>query len=257
METAEFQKQVFTYDDIDDHLSRLPSQAYWSRVAFLTRLKRAGRLIRVRRGLFCLAPPGERAEELLVDPLLVASKLTCDSVISHGSALECLGLAPGPAGEAIYSAGRPLNPIVFRDRHYRGVKFPKSLVRSSRQRMLVKTVERGGSLISVTRAERALVDLLDRPDLAGGWAKTVKLLGVLSKLDLSEVVAYTRALANSTTAAKVGWYLTGRRDHFGDIEGHLIELSALKPNQPHYLDRSRRRDGRLVADWNLIVNCEE
>jgi predicted transcriptional regulator of viral defense system len=250
----QFARAVFTYEDLDDHLRLRPRESYWSRVAFLARLKREGRVVRIRRGLFCLAPPGRRIEEIEIDALLVASRLTADAVISHGSALECLGLAPRTTGEAVYSAGRPLNPLVFRDTLYRGVKFPTSLVRDGLQRLEVKIVERHGARLPVTSAERALVDLIDRPDLAGGWDRTVKLLGLVTKLDLEAVVAYTRALGNSTTAAKVGWYLTGRREAFGDSERHLVELSALKPNQPHYLDRSRRRDGRLVPDWNLIVS---
>ena len=106
-------------------------------------------------------------------------------------------------------------------------------------------------------AERTLVDLADRPDLAGGWPATVRLIDRLRGLDLDSVVEYTRALGNSTTAAKVGWYLTTRREALGVGEGHLAALAVLKPNQPHYLDRSRRRDGRLVADWNLIVAGDE
>lgn len=257
METVKFSKPVFTFDDIDEHLSLRAPKPYWSRAAFLAKLKRGGRLVRVRRGLYCLAPPGGSIDELEIDPVLVASRLTGDAVISHASALECLGLIRRSSEEVTYSAGRPLNPLVFRGTLYRGVKFPKSLVRDGLERLMVKTVDRGGVSLPVTAAERALVDLIDRPDLSGGWARTAKLLDRLTKLDLSAVVAYARVLANSTTAAKVGWYLTGRREVFGDSERHLLELSTLKPNQPHYLDRSRRRDGRLIPDWNLIINYEE
>jgi predicted transcriptional regulator of viral defense system len=259
MDTAEFfhAKPVFTSRDLDDHLGRASCEASRDRGAILARLKRDGRIVRVRRGLFAAVPEGESAEGCGIDHLLVASRLTPDAVVTHGSALECLGLAEGPAGEAVYSAVRPLNPIVLRGRLYRGVKFPKSLVRGGSQLLEVKTVERGGSRLSVATAERALVDLIDRPDLSGGWAATVALLARLERLDLAAVVAYTRALANSTTAAKVGWYLAGRREAFPGSERHLAELSALRPNQPHYLDRSRRRDGRLVADWNLIVGHDQ
>jgi predicted transcriptional regulator of viral defense system len=254
MEAERFLKPVFTCDDLDEHLSRDKEGAGGSRAAFLARLTRSGRIIRVRRGLFCLAPSKESAEDFSIDPFLVASKLAPDAVISHWSALECLGLGSGFPGEAVYSASRPANPMVFRGALYRGVKFPKSLVRSLQERVQVKIVDRGGCQVPVTTAERALVDLLDRPDLAGGWRGAVKLLSVLKELDLAKAISYTRALSNSTTAAKAGLYLASRRDDFGVEDRHLSELSALKPNQPCYLDRSRRRDGRLVSDWNLIVS---
>ena len=258
MDTEEFlsSRPVLTSRELGDHLASQPPEACRPRAALLARLKREGRIVRIRRGLFAVAPLGEKAGWRDIDPIVVASRLTSDAVITHASALQCLGILPGPIEEAVYSAGRPLGPLSFRGRTYRGVKFPKSLVRGGRQRMLVEEVSRQGAMILVSAPERSLVDLIDRPDLAGGWAAAVRILDRIEKLDLSAVVDYTRALANSTTAAKVGWYLTSRRGQLGDCESHLAELSALKPNQPHYLDRSRRRDGRLVADWNLIINCE-
>jgi hypothetical protein len=38
--------------------------------------------------------------------------------------------------------------------------------------------------------------------------------------------------------------------------GHLKPLQDLRPRQPHYLDRYRRKSGRLVAPWNLVIPQE-
>ncbi|MDR1658396.1 MAG: hypothetical protein LBT47_12770 [Deltaproteobacteria bacterium] len=260
MEAEEFlkDKPVFTNLELEEFLGGRSGQPYWSRVAFLARLRRDGRVVRVRRGLFATVD-GE-PELCGVDHLAVAARLTADAIITHSSVLEFLGLVPEKGGEVFYSAGRPYNPIAFLGRLYRGVKFPKSLVRSGQQHYLTQTTTSSGMTIKVASLERTLVDLIDRPDLAGGWVNTVKLLALIKNPDLDAVVEYTRALGNSTTAAKVGYYLTGRLDRLerlGEAQRHLIALSELKPNQPHYLDRSHRRDGHLVADWNLIVNCEE
>jgi predicted transcriptional regulator of viral defense system len=82
----------------------------------------------------------------------------------------------------------------------------------------------------------------------------LSLLDNLNDLDLDAVVEYTKALGNSTTAAKVGYYLAKREGSLPVKNHHLSALSAMKPNQPHYLDRSRRHDGRLVSEWNLMVD---
>jgi predicted transcriptional regulator of viral defense system len=249
-------KKVFTKTDIDDYLEGSAPEAYLSRVALVARLRRSGQVVMVRRGLFVSVPGGESPDSFPVDHFGVASLLTPDAVISHRSALQFHGLVgedPDNA-EMTYSAARPLTQFAFRGLLYRGVKFPKSLVRSGRQAMMVKAADRNGASLKVTTPERALVDIIDRPDLIGGWPKTLELLANLRGLNIDEAVDYTKALGNSTTAAKVGYYLAGRASELSVKRRHLSTLSALKPNQPHYLDRSRRRDGHLVAEWNLMVN---
>lgn len=252
-------KPVFTNSELDQFLGAQLERAYWSRASFLAQLKREGRVVRIRRGLYA-AVEGEEEEGTGVDHFSVAARLTPDAVITHSTVLEFMGLIESKDGEVIYSAKRPHNAIAFWGRLYRGVKFPKSLDRSGKHSLLVNAISRSSLTIRVASLERTLVDLIDRPDLAGGWAETVKLLSLIENPNLDDVVEYTKALGNSTTAAKVGYYLTGRLarlDRLGSAKNHLIALSKLKPNQPHYLDRSRRRDGRLVADWNLIVSRDE
>ena len=39
-------------------------------------------------------------------------------------------------------------------------------------------------------------------------------------------------------------------------ERHLKALHKLRPMQPHYLDRAKRKSGRLVSQWNLVVPSE-
>ncbi len=39
-------------------------------------------------------------------------------------------------------------------------------------------------------------------------------------------------------------------------ERHLASLRNQRPRQPHYLDSSQRKSGRLVSDWNLVVPAE-
>ena len=74
--------------------------------------------------------------------------------------------------------------------------------------------------------------------------------------DLEKVVDYALLLENATTAAKVGFFLEQHREPLMVEEHHLKSLSRLRPLQPHYLDRSRRKSGRLVSRWNLVIPSE-
>jgi len=60
-------------------------------------------------------------------------------------------------------------------------------------------------------------------------------------------------LENATTAAKVGFFLDQHKEALMVENTHLKPLRELRPRQPHYLERSRRKAGSLVPEWNLIV----
>ena len=70
------------------------------------------------------------------------------------------------------------------------------------------------------------------------------------------MVKYTLLLGNATTTAKVGFFLEQHRDSLMVENSHLEPLRDKRPRQPHYLESTNRKSGRLVADWNLIVPVE-
>lgn len=73
---------------------------------------------------------------------------------------------------------------------------------------------------------------------------------------IEEVISYVFLLENSTTAAKVGFFLEGHKDALM-VEGKYLEkLKELRPRKPHYLSRNIRKDCRLVKNWNLMVPVE-
>ena len=108
----------------------------------------------------------------------------------------------------------------------------------------------------VTGLERTLVDVLDRPSLAGTWEELWRSLESMEYLDLEQVVAYTLLLGNATTTAKVGFFLEQHREAFMVEEIHLQALRQHRPRKPHYVGRGERRSGRLVPAWNVIVPRE-
>jgi predicted transcriptional regulator of viral defense system len=110
--------------------------------------------------------------------------------------------------------------------------------------------------VRVTSLERTLVDVLNRPDLSGGWEEIWRSLESVEFFDLDKVVEYALLLGNATTAAKVGFFLEQHREPLMVEEKHLKSLHGLRPRQPHYLDRDKRKSGRLVSGWNLVVPRE-
>ena len=70
-------------------------------------------------------------------------------------------------------------------------------------------------------------------------------------LDLKAVLEYVRLRKLATLAAKVGVFLETHREQLSVPARVLEELRAMRPRQPHYLDRPA--GGKLVASWNVIV----
>ena len=100
------------------------------------------------------------------------------------------------------------------------------------------------------------MDVLDRPDLGGEWEEIWRSLESVEFFDLDKVVEYALLLSNSTTVAKVGFFLEQHREALMVSEEHLRSLGRHRPRQPHYLELTRKRSGRLVTTWNLVVPNE-
>ena len=250
------QHPVFTGDELAEHLARIGSHGVRTQERVLAYHTKAGRLRRVRQGLYAVVPTGVDGDTYPVDPYQVAARLTPDAVLSHHTALEFHGRAYSVWHHFIYSAERPAETLIFRDQVFRGTKFPQALVRSEAEYRGVLTTERFGMSLRVASLERTLVDVLDRPDLAGGWEEVWRSLEGVEFFDLDEVVEYALLLGNATTAARVGFFLDCNREPLMVEEHHLKALRDCRPGQPHYLDRSRRGGGKLVAEWNLVVPAE-
>jgi predicted transcriptional regulator of viral defense system len=135
------------------------------------------------------------------------------------------------------------------------VKFPKALCDAKRTTAGVVDAERQGVSVRVTALERTLVDVLDRPDLCGGWEEVWRSLESIDFFDLDRVVDYALLPDNATTTAKVGFFLQQHRDVLMVEETHLARLREHRPKQPHYTNR-RAGSGVFLADWNLVVPRE-
>ena len=125
-----------------------------------------------------------------------------------------------------------------------------------RENFDVSIGERTGMELRVASLERTLVDVLDRRDLSGSWEEIWRSLESVEFFDLDRVVEYALLLGNATTGAKVGFFLEQHREPLMVEDRHLKSLHDLRPRQPHYLDRTKRKSGRLVSEWNLVVPRE-
>lgn len=217
---------------------------------------RHGRLVRIRKGLYAVVPPGFAAATLPVDPFLVAGKLTTDAVLAFHTALEFHGRAHSPWREFYCLTSSAARPIVFRGMRFQPVH-PRAALQSRHGELSnVHPMDRMGTSVRVTSLERTMVDVLDRPRFGGDWEEIWRSLESVEFFDLDAVVNYALLLDNATTVAKVGFFLEQHGERLMVEDRHLEPLRKCKPRVPHYLSRRNRRSGKLVAGWNLVVPSE-
>jgi predicted transcriptional regulator of viral defense system len=244
---------VFTVEDFAGFLSSDGTHNLRTQESLLSYHVKAGNIVRVRRGLYAVVPPGASAETYPVDPFLLASRMTKDAVLAYHTALEFHGKAYSVYEHFMYLAASPSHSVTFRSHQFKGVEFPKALTLGNKASFDVVRTDRAGLDVRVTGFERTFVDVLNRPDLTGSWEEIWRSLETVEYFDLDKVALYVDLLGNATTAAKVGFFLEQHRDSLMVDEAHLKTFRDRRPRRPHYLERSRRKAGHFVAAWNLVV----
>lgn len=243
---------VFTRQALVHHLASTSGrEPKPGTVAALLRYHQStGRVLMVRRALFASAAPGSTPATSPVDSYLVGYLGFPGGVLGYHTALELHGLA-----HSTFETIQVLVPRALRSWMFRGVTYhpvqPREALGEYALVMEVDKIDHLGFDLPVTSEARTLVDVLDRPDLAGGWEEVWRSLEGLRLVDGTAVLAYLEQLDNATTAALVGFFLEQHQEALGVCETTLVALEGLRPQGRHYLDRNL--SGRLAKRWNLIV----
>jgi predicted transcriptional regulator of viral defense system len=220
--------------------------------SLLRRYVAEGRLLRVRSGLYSVVPRGTDAAAAPVDAYLVASKLAPDATVAYHAALQFWGKAYSVWQRFHFLTETSTRALRFRGLEFVPVKVPLALRGLPASDALVTEQRHAGGIVRVTALERTLVDVLDVPAHGGGWEEVWRSLEMVEFFDLQAVTAYAVKLRSALTVARVGFFLEQHREALMVEDRHLEPLRQLRPRQPRYFD-ARRKPGKLVASWNLIV----
>lgn len=220
--------------------------------SLLTRYAASGRLLHVRRGLYASIPIGAAPETFQVDPFVLASKLAADAAVAYHAALQFRGKAYSVWHRYAVLTRSHVRTLQFQGSEFVAVRLPRALERLPDLGGGIVSEPHAGGTVRVTTFERTLVDVLDAPELGGGWEEVWRSLEMIEYFDLAAVVEHTLKRRSATTTARVGFFLEQHREQLFVEEQHLKPLRAHSPRQPQYLDR-KREPGRLVKGWNLVV----
>lgn len=244
---------VFTSDEFAAFHQKYGSGHSATRQSLLGHYESQGRILRIRRALYAVIPPGSDPDTAPVDPYLVAAKLAPDATLAYHTALELHGHAHSAFEQYQFLTETSARALIFRFHRFQPVNVPRSLREPQRADFGVQTTDRMGLNIRVTTLERTCVDVLDRPDLAGGWEEVWRSLESVPYFDLDQMIEYALLLGRATTVAKVGYFLESNAKRLMVEQRHLDVLHTRMPRAPHYVDRSSRHGHRFVGAWNLVI----
>lgn len=244
---------VFAYEEFVAYLSREGGYSQKSAWSLLNYHEKSGHILRIRRGFYASVPAAHYQKTYQVDPYLIAGRMTKDSVLGYHTALDINGFAYSVFHYFYFFAHKAIRKFAFQGMQFQALPLPKQLLDKQQENFGVTVINREGLNIRVTGLERTLVDVLNRPEYAGGFVEIWQSYAMVSILNLDKVIEYTLLLNNATLIAKVGFFLEQHREQFKVDEDHLKLLQTKIPVQKHYLERTKRTPGKLVKRWNLIV----
>lgn len=242
---------VFRYEEFAAYMSSLGTTRPESWRQQLKYHQKSGNIIHIRKFLYAVRTAHSQGK--WIDPYLITSKATADSILAYHTALELHGVAYTTFNELLFLSCKQSPSFSFESQQFRSVLQPKALITKQKTDYQVQVISRGGMNIKVTTLERTIVDVLDRPNLGGGWEEIWRSFDNITQLNIDNMIEYVQLLENATTAAKLGFFLDQRPEYFAASKKQLEKLQRYIPKQTHYMSNEDRHGGKYIEKWRLIV----
>ena len=217
---------------------------------YVRRLVKAGKMERVRRGLYVVLSPLESPDAHVGDKFLIASKIRDEYYLGFHTALEYHGCAQSLFNEAYVcvKAGDRFDRFRY-DRFYFAPVFVEDTQLGVEDRL------HRGKVLRVSTKERTFIECVDRVWYAGGWEEALKSLEDLRGLDFEKLTDLLENMGKGILVRRVGYvleFLKGRSPFYEGLEEKLLDgLAQRVSRSPHYLVRGE--SGPFNERWNLYI----
>lgn len=240
-------QKTITLDDLRRSLRG--SDVYARRLAH--GLVHKGWLERLRPGVFRLIP-ADRGPEGIGDtnPLAAGAALVHPYFFSFGTACTHHGLTEQVFAEVYIACQRRLRPRVVRNSRFIFVAMAPARFFGFEE------VSALGERVQMATPERALLDAIDRPFLAGGLAEVSRMVARAGRrLDWAAAVDLLRRWDQSALVQRLGYLLDLHRIDMPEPERDALR-ALVRPASKIHLGPRRRwgATGKLATAWNVIEN---
>ena len=189
---------IFKYEDIKE---LYPNVAAF--YAFVDRASKRGELKQIKRGIYALVNPS--TGNIFATKFQIASHLFDDAYFSYHEALEYYGLA----NQCFVSYFTYLTHVYVADVDFEDVIYHSK--KSGYDLEILDRIKEEG--IRVVSLERAIVDSIDSPSLAGGLEEIEYALSNCRRLKIDKIEMLLKHYDKSFLYQKVGYLF---EKHFGE-----------------------------------------
>lgn len=218
----------------------------------------AGRIKEAAPEVYVVAWDPESRGRFVVPDYLLASKLRSDGVLGYHTALELQGTNYALLYYVVHlvSSG-PTGYVDLPTQSCQFIKPHRALVEAGRTDFLTVTQTLMEVPVKVTSSERTLVDVLHRPDLAGGRDEVLDSLESApyywKEFDCRNVADYVEALDDRSVVGVVGWWLECWQSELNVSERTLDRLEAMLPGSSCYALFAQPETAELVHRWRVYL----
>lgn len=244
---------IFTSDEFKAYLHSKGTTNSHTQAASLNYHLKQGHIVRIKRGLFASVSPLFEPVTMPIDPFVLAAKLAPDAILSHHTALELHGVAYSSYHVFTFLTQVGLKSFEFRGHTFKVIKPPKLLRAEEQEKVACEQQKRQGIVLTLTSLERTFVDVIDKPNLAGGWEEILLSFEMIAVMDIELLLQYTLLLNKVSLTSKVGYFLEYYQKIWGVSETQLKRLEQQASKSKIYLERTVRESGKLISRWNLVV----
>ena len=244
-------KKVFTARDAENAVQ-------WSKAALypvLFRLVQKGKLLRIKRGLFCLVPPGtgNLSKGYPLNWFLVAKALAEGKpyFFSHYSAMHLHGMTSASIQTIFIS--RPEQRRVSKDLRIpvRFVTIPQKKLWGLEEKWVTNEEK-----VRVSDLERTVLDILDRPDLSGGISEIARGLWLAKKeINGSRLLDYAKRFDSLAAVKRLG-FLMENLDLVSEEAIDKIHKLIQSSTSYAFLDPASKKEGKFLDRWHLRINAD-
>ncbi|MBI4209824.1 MAG: hypothetical protein HY538_09010 [Deltaproteobacteria bacterium] len=221
--------------------------------ARLYRAQRAGQVRRLKQGLYQSRPAGMEGFPP-PSPLLVASRLAFDAILSHHSAFEALGAAHSVFMRlATYWTRSSRHCVAIENVRYQPLLHPSALRRTRREEWGIETVTIQGLDVRTTGRERTFVDGLQDLRWVGGWEEFCHCVDKFAYLNLTQVLEYASHINSPALNSRLGLFLEHNQERFYVGAEVLEELRKNRSSVPVPLIGGDKTGGKRESSWNVTI----
>ena len=216
---------------------------------------RRGKLIRIKKGLFCILPAGipDSQKGYPFNGYLIVKALAgkIPYFISHYSAMHLHGMTGESIQTIFISTAKQLRLPPGIRISARFLTCPEKRIWGLEEKWVTHEEK-----IWVSDLERTLLDILDRPDLSGGMMEIVRGLWLIrTALKLPKLMKYARRYDSAAVLKRLGFLMEflslGKKEEIERIQ-KWVQAS------PSYalLDPTLEPAGSYKHAWRLRLNCD-